>query len=380
MVTVDLKTKVLPQNHGVYMVRPGAGYSLLSAFYEHQVIAPDLAFLNVPQDERPRDFEGMEAQVKRARAFSDWVKTEETRSADMPSQDIAQYAGGETPHRLTMYRNTADEILYSLPEGALIFVPNPNFTEKAMIGELVGAEEPRVIFNGTGHRGQFQYQGRRLRNVQMLPMRKLPSQFYPPMSRRVWTHQYIGREKELLYRQFYGDFEILGRKAVTEIEVTGQRVYPQDLSIIGALTTLIDQSLARQAAGDLGALSILEAVFLPPDQDEGPVIHANLGSSGSVLVETVVRRAAPVLKVMLALGVIYTGYEIWDMVHAGQLDLVNSQSLAGAGEAALVETQQMTYDFVRSTGRDDLNEIVELVKDFHDRTGGNVDAAVTGDQ
>lgn len=382
MVTVDLKTKVLAQNHGVYMVRPGAGYNLLEAFYEHQVIAPDLAFLDVPRNERPRDFRGLEAQVKRARRFAEWVRTEETRSDDMPPQDIATYADGDTPHRLTLYRNTADEILHSMPEGSLVFVPNPDFTQKAMFGELVGADEERVTFNGTGHRQQFRYQGRRLRNVKMLAMRSLPADFFPPMARRIWTHQYLGGEKELIYRQFYGDFEILGRKAVTEIEVTGQRVYPQDLSIVGALTTLIDQSLARRAAGDRDGLSILEAVFLPPDRLEGPVIHANFGSPGSILVETVMRRAAPVLKVVLALALVYTGFEIWDMINAGNLNLVNSQALAGAeaGQAQLVETQEMTYDFVRSTGRDDFNEIVELVKDFHDRTGGNVDAAVIGDQ
>ncbi|MET4104075.1 hypothetical protein ABIE58_003524 [Roseovarius sp. MBR-78] len=40
----------------------------------------------------------------------------------------------------------------------------------------------------------------------------------------------------------------------------------------------------------------------------------------------------------------------------------------------------MTYDFVRSTGRESLDEIVGLVRDFHDRTGGNVDATVNGNE
>lgn len=378
MVTVDLKTKILPQGHGVYMVRPGTGYHLLNAFNANQAIAPDLAFLDVPQGERPRDFDGMEAQVKRARAFADWVQTEDSRALPQPPRTLADYQDTETPHRLAMYRNTADEILYSLPKGSLIFVPNPNFTQAAMVGELAGAEEDRITFNGTGYRGEFEYQGRRLHNVKMLPMRKLPKELYPPMQRRIWIHKYVGRETELLYRQYYGDFEILGRKAVTEIEVTGQRVYPQDLSIIGALTTLIDQNLARRAAGDPDTLSILEAVFLPPDPAEGPVVHANLGSSGNVLVESVVRRAAPVLKVIVILALGYTGGEIWDMVQTDNLQITNSLALAGAGQDNLAETQQLTYDFVRSTGRESLKQIVELVRDFHDRTGGNVDATVDG--
>ena len=380
MITVDLKTKVLAQNHGVYMVRPGTAYHLLDAFVANHAIAPDLAFLEVPQDERPRDFDGMEDQVKRARAFAEWVKTEETRAGPMPPTELNEYRGVDAPSRLALYRNTADDILHALPKGSLIFVPNPTFTQRAMIGELAGADEDRVTFNGTGHRGEFEYQGRRLHNVKMLPMRKLPKALYPPMKRRNWIYQYVGRETELLYRQYYGDFEILGRKAVTEIEITGQRVYPQDLSIVGALTTLIDQNLARRAQGDHETLNLVQAVFLPPDRDDGPVVHANLGSPGNMLVESVVRRAAPVLKVIAILALGYTANEIWDMVQADNLQITNSQALAGAGGEALAETQQMTYDFIRSTGRESLNQIVELIRDFHDRTGGIVDATVIGDE
>ncbi|WP_170428126.1 hypothetical protein [Ruegeria arenilitoris] len=379
MVTVDLKTKVVSQSQRVFMVRPGSGYHLLGAFNNNGVIAPDLAFLDIPNEKRPRDYENINDQIKRARAFADWVKTEETRTEDVPSTKLSDYKDAASSARVSMYRNTADEILYGLPKGALIFVPNPNFTQRAMFGELAGPDEARVKFNGTGHHSGFMYLGRKLNNVKFLPMRKLPKEFYEPMKRRNWIHEYGTRETELLYRQYYGDFEIVGRKAVTEIEVTGQRVFPQDLSIVGALTTLIDQNLARNAAGDPETLGLLQAVFLPPDQDEAPVIHANLGSPGNVMVESVIRRAAPVLKVIVILALTFTGTEIWSMVQDESLQLTNSLALEGAGGEVLAETQQMTYDFVRSTGRESLNEIVGHVRDFHDRTGGKVDATVSRD-
>lgn len=362
------------------MVRPGAGYHLMSAFFENRLIGPDLAFLDVPNGVRPRDFNQMEAQIKRARAFAEWVKTGDSRSLPPPTRNLSEYNKVDTPSRLAMYTNTADDILYSLPEGSLVFVPNPDLRKDAMVGELVGPEQERVKFNGTSHWAELEYQGRALRNAKMLPMRTLPKELYPPMKRRNWIHQYTGRVTELLYRQYYGDFEILGRKAVTEIEVTGQRVYPQDLSIVGAVTTLIDQSLARSAAGEVDALTLLQAVFLPPDRHEGPIIHANLGSPGNVLVESVVRRAAPVLKVIVILSLGFGASEIWEMIQDDNLRIINSQALRGAGADLLAETQQMTYDFVRSTGRDSLNEIVELVRDFHDRTGGSVDAAIVEDE
>ena len=97
MVQIDLNTKVLPTSHRVYMVRPGGGYHLRQAFFEHHAIAPDLAGLTIPNGVRPRDFDGIADQIKRARAYAEWVKTEETRSAEIPPAAIAAYSADEKP-------------------------------------------------------------------------------------------------------------------------------------------------------------------------------------------------------------------------------------------------------------------------------------------
>lgn len=378
MVTVNLNTKVLPTSHRVYMVRPGSGYHLLKAFTENKAIAPDLANLTIPDGVRPRDAGNITDQVKRARALTEWVKTEESRADDYPSTDLANYAKADKPPRLGMYINTADELLHQLPEGSLIYVPNPDFTQKAMFGELVGANKPRIAFNGTGHHAQFSYLGRQLTNVKFLPMRKLPKAFFPPMKKRNWTFEMDTRSAELLYRQYYGDFEIVGRKSITEIEITKSRVYAPDLAIVGAVTNLVDQTIRRIEAKDTDKVSLLDVVFLAPE-DDAPVIHANLGSPGEVLVEAARRHSARVVKVLFVLAVAYTGHEIWDLVQAHELALVNSQAITGVGEADLAETQQLTYDFVRATGRESLNDIVDRVREFHDRTGGKVDATINDD-
>jgi hypothetical protein len=379
MVTVDIKTKVLAITHRVYMVRPGTGYHLLEPTMENQAIAPDLAFLEIADGARPRDAEGIDTQIKRARAFAEWVKTEDRRGENRPPQALEDYARAESPPRVAMYRNTADEILHSLPEGSLVFVPNFDLRGDGMFGELVASDEPRVRFNGVAHRGDFVYLGRRLRNVKFLPMRKLDPAFFEPMRKRIWIHEYAARETEMLYRQYYGDFEIIGRKAVAEIEVTRQRVSATDLNIVGALTNLIDQTLARAALGDAEHLTMRDVVFMPPDP-QGPVLHANIGSPGNVLVESVTRRVAPVVKVIMALALAgYLGADVWDMVQANTLVLENTDGLAGVADAQLAETHDKTYAFVRASGRESLNEIMEYVREFHARTGGRVDVSVRND-
>lgn len=361
------------------MVRPGTGYHLLGPTMENRAIAPDLAFLEIEDGIRPRDAVGIDTQITRARAFADWVKTEERRGEDRPSEALADYAGIETPPRVAMYRNTADEILHSLPEGSLVFVPNPDLTRDGMFGELVAANAPRVRFNGAAHRANFTYLGRQLRNVKFLPMRKLDPAFFEPMRKRIWIHEYAARETELLYRQYYGDFEIIGRKSVAEIEVTRQRVSGTDLNIVGALTNLIDQTLARVARGDAEQLTMRDVVFMPPDP-QGPVLHANIGSPGNVLVESVTRRVAPVVKVIMALALAgYVGADVWDMVQGNTLVLTNTDGLVGVADAQLAETHDKTYAFVRASGRESLNEIMEYVREFHARTGGRVDASISND-
>lgn len=44
-LVVDLRTRVLPRSHRMYMVRPGVGYHLFEALVEAEAVAPDLADL-----------------------------------------------------------------------------------------------------------------------------------------------------------------------------------------------------------------------------------------------------------------------------------------------------------------------------------------------
>lgn len=362
------------------MVRPGTGYHLLGPTIENQAIASDLAFLEIEDGILPRNAEGIDSQITRARVFAEWAKTEESRRAARPSAALETYTRAQVPPRVSMYRNTADEILHTLPEGTLVFVPKPDLTRDGMFGELVSPEAPRMRFNGVAHRGDFPFLGRRLRNVKMLPMRKLDPAFFEPMRKRNWTFEYGARETGLLYRQYYGDFEIIGRKAVAQIEVTRHRVSGSDLNIVGALTTLIDQTLVRVANGDQERLMMGDVAFMPPDP-QGPVVHATIGSPGDFLIESVLRRAAPVLKVIMFLAIVgYAGDDVYDMVQNGTLQLKNSYGLVEMDDLQLAESRNKTYDFVRASGRESLNQIMEYVREFHERTGGNVDAIIHNDE
>jgi hypothetical protein len=210
-------------------------------------------------------------------------------------------------------------------------------------------------------------------------MRKLDPAFFEPMQKRIWTFEYGARESELLYRQYYGDFEIIGKKSVAEIEVTRQRVSGTDLSILGALTNLIDQTLARAARGDEERLTLHDVVFMHPEP-QGPVIHADIGSPGNVLIESVARRVAPVAKIIVALAIAgYVGSHVYDMVQANALVLKNTDALVGVADVQLAETHDKTYAFVQASGRESLTEIMEYVRDFHGRTGGRVDASIRND-
>jgi hypothetical protein len=377
MISVDLRTKVLPTGHRVYMIRPGVDYHLFGAFAENQAVAPDLADFEIPDGQRLTEVEDVNNQIKRARAIRQWASTEETRKLPQPSRLAADYAGLEQPTRIALYRNTADEILTRFSEGTLIYVPNPDLSKNAIFGELAGPREPRTRFPGMRHYSSFQYLGRPLRNIQFLPMRGLPTAYLDAMKRRVWTHEFGARDSELVYRQYYGDFEIVGQKAVTEITVTKEKVFAPDLSITGAVTNFVDQMLRRIEAGDASTLSLSDVVFLRPERD-GPIIHANLGSEGEILVESARKHIPRFVKIIFVLAAVYTGHDIFDLVTGGGFGITNSLSLAGFGQEDMAETDALFYDFVNNTGRDNLQEIIDYVRETQARTGAEVNAHVAG--
>ena len=122
---IDLELPVLAEDHPVYMVRPGRRYHLHESFLRAKAIAPDFPHLDAPDKQDPLKVQDLPAQLGRAIEFRDWSMKPEADRGYPPPTDLERYSTfhEDRARMRSLLMSASHEILWDLPDGALIFVP-----------------------------------------------------------------------------------------------------------------------------------------------------------------------------------------------------------------------------------------------------------------
>lgn len=240
---VDLKLPVLPKDHPVIMVRPGRGYHLHASFLKHKAVAPDFPFLDAPDGENPLKAENLKAQLGRAIEFRDWSSLPERDRGRPPSVKLERYSTfhQDRQQMRRLLEHAAYEILWDLPDNALIYVPAPTLEGRALTGELSSKSDPRRILLGTRHRAGISYLGRSLRDPKIFPMRILPTDVTDaPRSSALTTVEFEGYARERLLRAHYGDYQLGDQVSMMEFISENERFDARALARLTAISDLLD--------------------------------------------------------------------------------------------------------------------------------------------
>ena len=379
-IKIDLRTRILSSHHNSYMIRSGKEYHLFDRFIERKAVAPDLPELDIPDGRAPLDDPTIDDQVKRARALRDWAMLPYYHGDPKPMEDLKFYEDEKKKSRHSMFVNTAQNVLWKIPEGSLIYAPSPSFLEDGLFGEVVSPSEKRVRFLGEKRMRDFSFQGRRMTNIRRLPMKKLPKHLLELKQYRVGVTQLRREDKLLLYPQYYGDFAIHDEHVQIEIKTTKDYFSPADAAIVSAFANMVQGNLDRfqQSSGDgQPHLSILEAAFV--NWDDGRIqIHAEIESPGKIQIYG--PTLAPLIfAAAISLFLDVPSHDIISHAEASDIVVTNSQSSSRLPPSGVdnSEVQRKLSSFLVRIGADDLERTIALVKAFNERTGGTVGTSVT---
>ena len=378
-IKIDLRTRTLGSDHKAYMIRSGKEYHLFDRFIEMQAVAPDLPELDIPDGLPPLDDPTINDQIKRARALRDWAMLPYNRGEDKPTADLEFYKGEEKKPYHGMFVNSAQHVLWEIPGGSLIYVPNPSFLHNGLFGEVVSPSEKRLRFGGKKRMVGFSFEGRRMTDVRHLPMKKLPERLLELKKYRVGVSQLRREEQLLLYRQYYGDFAIHEGRVQAEIKTTKDYFSPTDATVVSAFANMVQENLNRLRqvdGGDLVFVDIKEAAFLDWDVD-GLLIHAEIDSPGKIQVYS--RGLAPlVFKVIFSLMLVVPTHDLVLHAQTNDIEVTNSRSPGGSrvNEGENRAVQEGVVSLLKLIGAENLDKTIELVKAFNARTGGTVDSRV----
>lgn len=178
----------------------------------------------------------LDQHVRRGIEWRGWEK-DGGRPEKGPSRSLGDYVlsldDGVSHTRL---RNVAIQILDTIPEGSLIFVPGASLSDDALLGIAAKPSDKRVsVVRQWGDSRELNFLGRSLLNPITIPMRLLPSEVTDLRKNRGLVAGRVDNEyaRTRLYREYFKSFSIEGGDSYAQFR-GGDSAFPA-----GALGSLV---------------------------------------------------------------------------------------------------------------------------------------------
>lgn len=383
---IKLDHPVLPVNHQVWIVRPGADYRLFKAFKSSSAIAPDIPLLSLTDGVAAAATQNLDKQVRRGKAWRDWER-DGSPPENSPSRSLGDYAladdGGVSDTRL---RNVAIQILDTIPEGALVFVPGHALSDDALLGVAAKPSDPRVpvVREWRGDR-ELKFLGRSLLNPITIPMRLLPSEVTDLRKNRGIVAGIIDDNyaRIRLYREYYQSFTIEGGDAYAQFR-GGDAPFPA--GAVGSLVTLMrfaievrmEEEEARAAGRAVQQVDAARIAQLAWATNDDLLIHARVNSPFGRVTFQSTKSAIFAATAFAALAILNADAQvIQDLANnAAQVENVcdSLSSVGGAAQAQAGEVRQTLYDFYAIFGAQTCGQVLAALRETVEKTQGQVDA------
>lgn len=373
MLKYDLKTAIIDEAQRVYFLQPGKGYLLFDSLLENRCVATDLPNLELEDGKSPREAGNLDDQIKRARALREWLSlNSKLRKTTEYTLDLEEYRDTEEKRFHENYKDVLIDVLWNLPAGSPVFVPNPSLAEHGFFCELEKSSAPRVKFNGPRHAGDFQYTGRKVKNIQHVPMRFVPPEILESRGRNSILTELDFKKSERMLRLYYGSFSIRDVLNQSEIQIKSDIFQPVDSTTINALANMIEDNLQKMEAGEDDVLSLVDAALL--EFDIGEIrIHARLNSEG-ILQIAGRTLAALLVGFMLSLPADVKAEDIAKDLVQHKVSIVNSSCPEDDDYPRLME--ERLFGIVDRLGEDEITNICKRIQRLKGRTGATVDGVM----
>jgi hypothetical protein len=373
LLKVNLNAAVLKQDQRAYMIHPGKGYHLFAPFFGKGVIAPDLPELIIPDGKKPSKIKNIDAQIVRARALRDWLSLNSTeREKTEVSTKLTDYESTNTRRFHEAYKEHLTLILWQLPKGTVVFVPNVDLAGNGFFCELESRKAARVQFNGAREAKRFRYLGRPVKNIKSVSMRLIPPEILASKTRQSVVTKLDSYESERIFRLYYGSYSMIGGMTQVEVDIPTKLFRPADANVISGLANLMEDNLQKFERGEINATTFVDALFLAFDDAELQ-IHARLNSEG--ILQLAAKSISPMLfSVFIAISATHTPQQVVAEIRAHTVNVMNSKCPDDDQYPRLIE--ERLYGILDMMAENEIVEVCERTKDFLERTGASTDATL----
>ncbi|MDY8110033.1 hypothetical protein U0C82_12875 [Fulvimarina sp. 2208YS6-2-32] len=365
-IEIDIKTRIIADDHRVLIARPGAKYRLHSEFYNRNFVGVELPGLFDENEQISFQDENIVARVKRSLAIRRWL----TRAADEdePTHDLADYDNQTVTPSIRQYMRLLQYYLVTAAQGDLVLNPPMSFDGMVQIGEVTPQANPRLY--QVEQYGQFGLVGIPVRWVGKLPKQSLPASSLEALKKPTALFAVGPQQRDKIYAAAYGNY-------------TYKDLYVSSFATLseryGSFEELIFQSFVNSVAlntqridlgrDDVVSLSAAAAFLIENGEielgDYGLDLNININSPG--IISLISSKITPIVAVTIFTLAVLHGGQAFTEIAAGQLIIGNSSAEPGDPCAALVH--QQTYAQIQLLGWDKWVPECERLLRLREETG-----------
>jgi hypothetical protein len=172
MIVIDLNARILPDEHNVFVVRPGSNFGLFPEITQLATLVLELPGLDLTTGKRPEDND-LRQRVNRSRALRAWYNGTHDQDSK-PDLNLQKYSATDGGASAAQFVGLVRTFFERMKPGDLVIVPPKSYMDDAWIGEIKSASyeiEPAKVARMFGDEI---LPGRAVRWIAKLPKRDLP--------------------------------------------------------------------------------------------------------------------------------------------------------------------------------------------------------------
>lgn len=280
IIEIDIATRFVDEDEDIFVVRPGAGFSLYETFDRDDIVFLDFPGLELDFAKRPPPSAvlGLREQLVRSMKLRDWhLGGQQSRE---PARLLTAYRGKAAGRRLGRYVGDIGRLYYQFEPGTIIMVPGPGYISDVLIGTILGP--PEVLTDVALYPGEKVP----VRRVKWLG-RKLKASFTPDLRKSLARPDPVMRidvdHREEVLRAAFNQYAFEGTFAARLRTTKADFSTLDDFNVQSFTNFIAGVALAteRHPHAKAGSIDLAKALaLLAADPDAVPDLAANINSPG----------------------------------------------------------------------------------------------------
>lgn len=224
-ITVDLRTRMLPPEHNVFMARPGQESRLYDDFIQGSMIGPELPGVNIVAGKAISDQSNLEDKLKKSAAIRSWA-TKGKSDEDYPLDRLSDYSDKARTRGASQFISILNGFFQKAQKGDLVVIPPNAYSRNTVLGEF--RDDPSDIrYLKVERYGNFALPVRRFRRLAEIPKRELPSALLDVIGKPLAFVEVRKSIRPFLYGVAYDSY-VLGSDYNAKFEVTSPNYNTND--------------------------------------------------------------------------------------------------------------------------------------------------------